>query len=163
MAKRRKQKPAPAVHLTEGPLPLRLASQYAGHLWVFSDASQQTHGGLAAVIFSEPDAPPAIVTRRVPVMGSNELELQAALFALLFAEQRFPGRHLALFTDNQDSVTRLTRAKAQGLAQDPKLADVVPELDIADALPRADFCWVKGHASCRGNALADEHAGKAAR
>ena len=158
MPKRRKKKFVRVIYQSIGPLPLRLAAQFADFLLVFSDASQKRQGGLAAVIFDDHDDEPLIRTRSVPVMGSNELELQAALFALNEARQHFPGRRLALFSDNHDAVTRLTRAVTLGLAQDAVLAAMCS----SELLDLASFHWVRGHANCRGNTLADLHAAQAA-
>jgi ribonuclease HI len=99
----------------------------------------------------------------VPITGSNELELQAALFALAEAERHFPGRPLALFSDNHDAVLRLNRGKTEGLAQDPALRRQLEESGTADTLSKATICWIKGHGSCRGNILADLRAAEAAR
>lgn len=162
MAKRRKKKPAPPIHLSAGPLPTRLAERFAGCRLVFSDASQLRHGGLAAILFTATDGEPLVAARTVPVIGSNELELQAALFALEEANRQFPGQPFALFSDNQDAVTRLGRAKAQGQAQDAELTARFAGLDIDALLVAATIHWIKGHASCRGNALADQHARQAA-
>lgn len=143
-------------------MPLKLTGQYDGLLLVFCDASIKTHGGLAVVLFGEPDNEPIVVTRTVPSIGSNEMELQAALLGLLQAEQLFPDRQLALFTDNSDAAIRLTRAKEQGLGQDQTLAQLLPALDIKKSLAQASFRWIKGHSSCRGNTLADKYARNAA-
>ncbi|MDP2882385.1 MAG: RNase H family protein [Azonexus sp.] len=144
------------------PLPLRLAPLYAGHLQVFSDASQKRHGGLAAVLFATPDSEALVRTRAVPIIGSNELELQATLFALEQARDLFPDRPLALFSDNQDAVHRLNRSKTEGLEQDPELRQMLDALDLLETLAKASICWIKGHGSCRGNILADQHAAEAA-
>lgn len=162
MAKRRKKKPERIIHLSDGPLPPRLAERHAGCRLVFSDASQLRHGGLAAVLFADADSEALVATRRVPPIGSNELELQAALFALQEACQRFPGQPVTLFSDNQDAVTRLSRAKALGMAQDGVLAAMFSGVDIDALLCHASLCWVPGHGRCRGNALADLHARSAA-
>lgn len=163
MSRKRKKKTVPVIHLSPGPLPLRIAGQFAGQLLVFSDASQNKHGGLAAVLFDDADQPPLVATRTLPPIGSNELELQAALFALAQVQQHFPGRQCTLFSDNQDAASRLNRAKTHGLAQDPELARMLAEQEIAATLALADIRWIKGHSSCRGNALADQHAAEAAR
>ena len=162
MSKRRKKKLVPVIHQSVGPLPLRLAAQFVGRLLVFSDASQQRHGGLAAVLFDDQAGEPLVSTRTVPLIGSNELELQAALFALSEAARHFPGRPLSLFSDNQDAVTRLSRATTLGLAQDPVLAALCAESGIVATLADASIGWVRGHAGCRGNTLADLHAALAA-
>lgn len=158
MPKRRKKKIARVIYQSLGPLPKRLSAQFADYLLVFSDASQKRQGGLAAVIFDDQAGEPLISTRSVPVIGSNELELQAALFALQDARQQFPGRRLALFSDNQDAVTRLSRAATLGLAQDHELETMCSSTLLDSAI----FCWVRGHANCRGNTLADLHAAEAA-
>lgn len=163
MPRRRKKKIVRVIHQSVGPLPLRLMPRFAGYLLVFSDASQKSHGGLAAVLFDDPESTALVSTRTVPVVGSNELELQAVLFGLEQALQHFPGRQLALFSDNQDAVSRLVRAKTQGAAQDPALQQLLAEHGVAATLENASFCWIKGHSSCRGNTLADLHAAEAAR
>jgi ribonuclease HI len=135
---------------------------YAEHLQVFSDASQKRHGGLAAILFATPDSETIARTRTVAITGSNELELQATLFALEQARLLFPGRPLALFSDNQDAVSRLNRGKTRGLDQDPELLHLLIALDLVEMLANASICWIKGHGSCRGNILADLHAAEAA-
>lgn len=162
MAKRRKKKAERVIHLSAGPLPPRLAERHAGCRLIFSDASQLRHGGLAAVLFVDADSAALVATATVPAIGSNELELQAALFALEQASRHFPGQPAALFSDNLDAVTRLGRAKAQGSAQDCVLVERFPGLDIDALLLTVDVCWIPGHGRCRGNALADLHARSAA-
>ena len=162
MPRRRKKKIARTLYPSPGPLPQRLAEPFAGGLLVFSDASQRRHGGLAAVLFADQAGEPLVSTRTVPLLGSNELELQAALFALAEAERHFSGRPLSLFSDNLDAVSRLNRAATLGLEQDPGLAALCAELGVAATLARAGFRWVRGHATCRGNLLADQHAAQAA-
>ena len=162
MPRRRKKKALRIIHQSAGPLPLRLAERFTGQLLVFSDASLKRTGGLAAVMFGDPESEPLVATRSVPPDGSNELELQAALFALQQARRHFPERPLALFSDNQDAVSRLNRAIESGLAQDEALGSMLAALEIAAPLDNALICWVKGHASCRGNTLADRHAAAAA-
>lgn len=162
MVKRRKRKAARIIYQSPGPLPVRIAEQYAGQPLVFSDASAKRNGGLAAVLFGTPEAEALIATQTVPQDGSNALEFQAVLFALSQAGINFPGQPFALFTDNRDAADRLQRAKIQGLAQDAELAQKLNQLGITDAFAHASFCWVKGHASCRGNTLADQHAAEAA-
>lgn len=162
MSKRRKKKIVRVIHPSVNPLPLRLAPLYAGHLQVFSDASQKRHGGLAAVLFATPDSDAVIRSRTAPIIGSNELELQATLFALEQARDLFPDRPLALFSDNQDAVLRLNRSKTEGLEQDPVLQQMLGQHELGDTLANASVCWIKGHGSCRGNILADQHAAEAA-
>lgn len=162
MPKRRKKKAPHPQYLSAGPLPTRLAGQFVDHRLVFSDASQKRQGGLAAILFADPDSLPLIATRSVPLVGSNELELQAALFALKEAGKHFPGDLTALFSDNRDAVDRLGRARENGLDSDPELARMLFQLDM-DALPATTrFFWIRSHATCQGNALADFHAGQAA-
>jgi ribonuclease HI len=162
MARRQKKKPPRVYHQSVGPLPLKIASQFLGQLLVFSDASRKIHGGLAAVLFAETESVPLIATQRVELIDSNQLELMAALFALQQAATHFPGQQFTLFSDNIDTVIRLNLAKTQGLAVDPDLTKIWPTLDLEKTLPLASFRWIKGHASCRGNTLADENARKAA-
>lgn len=162
MPKRRKRKTVRQQYLSAGPLPTRLAGQFDDHRLIFSDASQKRRGGLAAVLFADPDSLPVIATRSVPLVGSNELELQAVLFALEVARKHFPGEPTALFSDNRDAVDRLGRARENGLNADPELADMLLQLNM-DALPATThFFWIRSHATCLGNALADFHAGQAA-
>ncbi|WP_265945097.1 RNase H family protein [Dechloromonas sp. A34] len=166
MPRRRKKKPVRIIHQSVGPLPLRLAARFVDQLLVFSDASQKRHGGLAAVLFADPDAVPLIATRTMAPIGSNELELEAALFGLEQARDHFPGQALTLFSDNLDTVTRLSLSRSRslglGLGQDPELAAMLAARDVTAMLERSTFCWVPGHASCRGNTLADQHAAAAA-
>ncbi|MBS1145019.1 MAG: hypothetical protein H6R14_2425 [Proteobacteria bacterium] len=162
MPKRRKKKPVRLIHPSEGPLSARLAPLHAGRVLVFSDASQKRHGGLAAVLFETPESEALVKVRTVGITGSNELELQATLFALEQAKALFPGRPLSLFSDNQDAATRLNRAKTLGLAQDPELRQFIADIDLGNTLTEATICWIKGHSICRGNILADLHAANAA-
>ena len=162
MPRKRKKKTIRVLYPSAGPLPLRFAGQFADRLLVFSDASMRRQGGLAAVLFGDADAAPLVATRSVPLTGSNELELQAALFALQQAHQHFPGRPLALFSDNQDAVSRLSRGRERGLLDDPGLAHMLGEQGIPDILSKASIHWIKSHATCRGNPLADQHAARAA-
>lgn len=162
MPKTRKRKLPPVVHLSPGPLPVRYGERFAGQLLVFCDASRKQHGGLAAVIFADPEQAPLSLSRSVAACGSNELELQAAVFALEQAALHFPGRRLALFTDNSDAALRLATACEKGIAADPALAGLSPAGNLAALLATASVHWLKGHGSCRGNALADQLAGAAA-
>jgi ribonuclease HI len=162
MAKRRKKKVVRIIYQSPGPLPQHIAEQYEGLALVFSDASAKRNGGIAAVLFSTPDAEAIIATQSVPLDGSNALEFQAVLFALSQASINFPGQKFALFTDNRDAADRLQRAKIQGLAQDAELTQKLNQLGITDAFAHASISWVKGHATCRGNTLADQHAAEAA-
>lgn len=162
MPRKRKKKTVRVIYQSAGPLPLRFASQFADRLLVFSDASIRRQGGLAAVLFGDADGTPLVATRSVPPAGSNELELQAALFALQQAHQHFPGRQLALFSDNRDAVSRLSRGRERGLLDDPGLVGMLGEHGIPDGLAQASIHWIKSHATCRGNTLADQHAGMAA-
>lgn len=162
MPRKRPKPPVRRYTPSPAPLPAKLAPQFAGLLQVFSDASQRRHGGLAAVLFAAADGEPLVATRTVAVQGSNELELQAALFALAQARQHFPGRPLALFCDNREAIDRLEAARAGGLAADPDLAARLAAADLADMLALARFCWVRAHATCRGNLLADQLAATAA-
>ena len=156
MAKRKRKKAEPVIHLSVGPLPERLIPQFAGLPLVFTDASRLRHGGLAAVLYGAADAEPIIAQRSVPLDGSNELELAALLFGLAQTTQKFPERRFALFSDNLDAINRLIKAQRLGLEQDTALGD------IASSLAWASFHWIKGHGRCRGNALADQTARRAA-
>ncbi len=162
MPKRRPKKKDRLLYPSVGPLPAKYAGRFAGHILVFSDASEKRHGGQAAVIFADPAGEPEICSRTTALIGSNEQELQAALFALQLAGNRFPEARLALFSDNLDAVNRLQRAKMLGLADDGELAQMLAGLDSAPLLERAEISWIKAHATCRGNRLADQHAALAA-
>lgn len=162
MAKRRKKKIERVIHLSAGPLPQRLAERFTDCRLIFSDASQLRHGGLAAILFEHPDSEPLVATRSVALTGSNELELQAAVFALEQADQHFPNQLSTLFSDNLDAVNRLNLAKAQGLAQDPELAETFATQNLGALLANTRLVWIKGHSTCRGNALADQNARMAA-
>jgi ribonuclease HI len=162
MPRRRKKKPVRILYQSHGPLPLRLAGQFEGRLLVFSDASRRRHGGLAAVLFPAAADQPLISTRTVPLAGSNELELQAALFGLATAQAHFPDQPLALFSDNQDAVIRLNQARSRGFVEDTALTGMFEAAGLATTLDQTAICWVKAHASCRGNTLADFHAAAAA-
>ena len=162
MSKRRKKKIVRVIHPSPGALPRRLVDEYAGCRLVFSDASLQRHGGLAAVLFADNAGEPQVATCRVAPVGSNELELQAALFALAEAEKHFSGEALALFSDNQPAVIRLSQAWAEGTEGDPELAGLLAAQCIAPGRVSARFRWVPGHAGCRGNLLADAAARAAA-
>jgi len=162
MLKKRKKKALRPQYLSTGPLPTRLSGRFEGYRLAFSDASQKHRGGLAAILFADMESPPVIATCSVPRVGSNELELKAALFALGEARKHFPGERTALFSDNRDAVDRLDRARENGLGDDPELAGMLRQLNW-DELPAAtEFFWIRSHASCLGNALADLHAGQAA-
>ena len=162
MPKRRKKKAPPPIRLSAGPLLDRLSLPFSGQLLVFTDASRQQHGGLAAVLYAPTEDQPRIATRSVPAIGSNELELQAAVFGLEQAAHHFPGTRAALFSDNQDAVNRLRRAKTTGSRQDPALCTSFPQHDLDSLLANISLNWIPGHARCRGNAVADEQARSAA-
>lgn len=162
MAKRRKKKHERIVHLSVGPLPERLASRFADQALLFTDASRLRHGGLAAALYRTADALAQTLTRSVAPIGSNELELQAAVFGLQQAARLIPDRPFALFSDNQDAVARLSRVKQLGAAEDEELGRLFPTADLDAWLRHATPCWIPGHGTCRGNALADLHARLAA-
>lgn len=162
MSRRKPKKKIRVIYQSAGPLPQRIAHLYAGQLLVFTDASHQWHGGLAAVLFSSPEAEPIIETRTVPALGSNTLELHAVLFGLLQAEIHFPESPLTVFSDNLDAVNALKQAKTNGVQNLDALPAEFSLSIIEMVLSRAEFRWVKGHSYCRGNTLADLHAGNAA-
>lgn len=162
MAKRRQKKPTRIIHLSVGPLPARISDRFTGYPLVFSDASKLRQGGLAAVLFLDENSEPLITTQSVPAAGSNALELEAALLGLAIAKTHCPDQAFVLFSDNQDAVARLNRAKHEGLAQDSLLAALPEAHLLAETLSAANIHWIPGHASCRGNALADAHARMAA-
>lgn len=162
MAKRRKTKQAHIIHLSVGPLTERLAPRFAHQALLFTDASRLRHGGLAAVLYRMADAPMQAFTHSVALTGSNELELQAAVFGLQQAFRNIPGIPFGLFSDNQDAISRLSRAKRLGAMQDSELGRRFPEADLDALLLHATPHWVPGHGRCRGNAQADQYARLAA-
>lgn len=162
MARRRKKPPQRVPPLSAGPLPAKLAARFPVGPWIFSDASKLHRGGLAAVLYRDDVSEPTVATCSVAPVGSNALELLAALFALSEAGRHFPGLGGTLFSDNRDAVDRLQRAKSHGLAADPELATLPEAAGLGELLARIEICWVPGHAACRGNALADLHARAAA-
>ncbi len=161
MRRKRKAKPTPRF-ASLGPLPEKISEEYQGQLLVFTDASKRRQAAIAAVLFPDQEGEPIVLTQQLPMMGSNELELQGVLFGLLKAQTLFPGRAVALFSDNQDAIARLNRAKTLGIEQDRALAVLFPGLLIEPILRLASFRWVKAHHYCRGNLLADAAAGEVA-
>ena len=162
MSKRRKKQGAPVRHLSTAPLPARLMPGFSDLPLVFTDASRLRHGGLSAVLYADAAGEPLTFTRSVPLDGSNELELRAAVFGLEQADRLYPGMAFALFSDNLDAIRRLARAKALGSAQDAELGKRFPGLPLDAWLAQANLHWIKGHGTCRGNALADAQARAAA-
>lgn len=162
MGRKRKAKKPQPVYLSTGPLPQRIAQNHTGRLLIFSDASQLKHGGLSAVLFETSHATPLISTRTVALAGSNELELQAAIFALEYAQQNFPDKPGSLFTDNQDAAKRLNQSKIYGFSDDPMLEQMLCGADLNNVLNNTTIHWIKGHGTCRGNSLADLNARVAA-
>lgn len=164
MARRRKRKALPPIHLSSGPLPHKLAERHTGHRLVFCDASLKQRGGLAAVLFDDELSEPLTFSRTVPGAGSNELELAAALFALTESLHRYPDQPVLLFSDNLVAMQRLDRAASPGgLANDPELAELLNQWAIERLPERTRYQWIPGHRNCRGNVLADELAGLAAK
>lgn len=165
MRRKRKIKAAP-LRASTGPLPEKIAGEYHGQLLVFTDASKRRQAAIAAVLFPDHAGEPVVLTELVPMIGSNELELQGVLYGLLQAWMLFPGRPIALFSDNQDAIARLNRAKITGVEKDTALVAIFPGLSTVQALQEvvrlASFRWVKAHHYCRGNLLADAAAGKIA-
>lgn len=163
MAKRRKKNAGRVIHLSTGPLPERRMPDFSGLRLVFTDASRLRYGGLAAVLYDDgAGTAPMAFTRCVALDGSNELELQAVVFGLEHVGRCFPHQAFALFSDNQDAITRLARVQSSGVAQDADLLIRFPNIDLNSLLTHAQLHWIKGHGSCRGNALADEYARQAA-
>jgi ribonuclease HI len=160
--KRRKKKIAHRHHLSPGALPAKLADKFTGEVLIFSDASKKTGAGIAAVLFLDNNSAPMTFMASRPMMGSNQLEFEAALFALSKAAREFPDRHLTLFSDNQDAVARLNNAKKLGIESDPELAMKFSELAIHSGLNHVEIHWIKSHTFCRGNILADQYAREAA-
>lgn len=162
MPKRRKKKTEPVVHLSAGPLPARLSELYAGRPLIFTDASELRHGGIAAVLFRDADGEPLVMTRSLACIGSNQLEFEALLLGLEMARLHCDGVALAVFSDNRDAVDRLADARLAGLAADPLLARRLGESGLVETFGRSSIHWIKGHSSCRGNAIADAWAKEAA-
>lgn len=162
MSKRRKKQAAPVRHLSTAPLPARLMPGFSDLPLVFTDASRLRHGGLSAVLYADAAGEPLSFARSVPLDGSNELELRAAVFGLEQADRLYPGMAFALFSDNLDAIRRLARAKMLGCALDTELGERFPGQPLDAWLAQANLNWIKGHGTCRGNALADAQARVAA-
>lgn len=162
MSKRRKKQAAPVRHLSTAPLPARLMPGFSDLPLVFTDASRLRHGGLSAVLYADAAGEPLTFARSVPLDGSNELELRAAVFGLEQADRLYPGMAFALFSDNLDAIRRLARAKMLGCALDTELGERFPGQPLDAWLAQANLNWIKGHGTCRGNALADAQARVAA-
>ena len=162
MSKRRKKQGAPVRHLSTAPLPARLMPGFSDLPLVFTDASRLRHGGLSAVLYADAAGEPLSFARSVPLDGSNELELRAAVFGLEQADRLYPGMAFALFSDNLDAIRRLSRAKMLGCALDTELGERFPGQPLDAWLAQANLNWIKGHGTCRGNALADAQARVAA-
>lgn len=162
MSKRRKKQAAPVRHLSTAPLPARLMPGFSDLPLVFTDASRLRHGGLSAVLYADAAGEPLTFARSVPLDGSNELELRAAVFGLEQADRLYPGMAFALFSDNLDAIRRLARAKMLGCALDTELGERFPGQPLDAWLAQANLNWIKGHGTCRGNALADAQARAAA-
>ena len=114
------------------------------------------------MLYADAASEPLAFARCVPLDGSNELELRAAVFGLEQADRLYPGLAVALFSDNIDAIKRLARAKALGSARDAELGERFPGLPLDAWLAQANLNWIKGHGACRGNALADAQARAAA-
>jgi len=162
VSKRRKKQAAPVRHLSTAPLPARLMPGFSDLPLVFTDASRLRHGGLSAVLYADAAGEPLTFARSVPLDGSNELELRAAVFGLEQADRLYPGMAFALFSDNLDAIRRLSRAKMLGCALDTELGERFPGQPLDAWLAQANLNWIKGHGTCRGNALADAQARAAA-
>lgn len=163
MARRRNRKPAAPIHLSAGPLPDRLMADFAGCRLLFTDASRLRHGGLSVVLYADTASEPAVLTRSVALDGSNQLEMQAAVFGLEQASRLYPGQSLALFSDNRDALTWLATIQLSPAGgPDEWGAAHFPGSDLRALLAHTTLHWVKGHGRCRGNALADRHARLAA-
>jgi ribonuclease HI len=143
-------------------LPDHLAERFNGRIWLFTDASVKTRGGMAAVLHHPQDAIPIMHGETVARDASHALELKAALFGLEYAQRHYPEEPVVLFSDNRGAIERLARAKHEGLAQDRELQTMVACSGLIGLLPKADFQWIKGHGKCGGNAMADRQARAAA-
>lgn len=159
---KKKKKTVHVVYPSAGPLPTRIAEKYPDHMLIFSDASMKKFGGLACVIFLTAESTPLISTRTVEPSGSNNLELAALLFAWNQSMHFQTEAKRALFSDNQDAITRLNLASSKGLDQDADLRQLIEQQEHKLAFDNIEFCWVKGHGNCRGNLLADLNASQAA-
>jgi len=157
---RKKKKPLRVIYPSTGPLPARTAALFDDFILVFSDASLKKTGGLSAVFFQNHESSPQIFTRSVTATGSNELELEALVFALQQSERLFAGCKRAFFSDNQDAVERIKQV--QNGIENTKLKQMFGQ-NIPDLNPQEiTFHWIKAHGTCRGNLIADEHARLAA-
>ena len=164
MARRRNRKPTAPIHLSAGPLPDRLMADFAGCRLLFTDASRLRHGGLSVVLYADTASEPAVFTRSVALDGSNQLEMQAAVFGLEQASRLYPGQSLALFSDNRDALAWLAAIQSSPASGPGEFgaAAGLPGSDLHALLAHATLHWIKGHGRCRGNALADRHARLAA-
>lgn len=163
MARRRNRKPAAPIHLSAGPLPERLMTDFAGYRLLFTDASRLRHGGLSVVLYADPASEPAVFTRSVALDGSNKLELQAAVFGLEQASRLYPGQAVALFSDNRDALAWLAGIQSSPPCEPGNIgAAGIPGTALHAQLAHTTLHWIKGHGRCRGNALADRHARLAA-
>lgn len=163
MARRRNRKPATPTHLSAGPLPDRLMADFAGCRLLFTDASRLRHGGLSVVLYADTASEPTVFTRSVALDGSNQLEMQAAVFGLEQASRLYPGQALALFSDNRDALAWLAAIQSSPASGPGEWgAARLPETNLRALLAHATLHWIKGHGRCRGNALADRHARLAA-
>lgn len=153
---RKKKKPLRVTYPSAGPLPKRIAALFEDAILVFSDASLKKTGGLSAVFFQNQESPPQIFTRSVTATGSNELELQALIFAVQQSERLFAGSKRAFFSDNQDAVTRFKQL--QNGIDNAELNQMFGHTSPILNAQEITFHWIKGHGTCRGNLIADEHA-----
>jgi ribonuclease HI len=163
MGRRHKKKiSASPTYVSLGALPDRLLNQVQDQRLIFTDASLQHHGGLAAVLFESNASEPEIVSATVPPLGSNQLEFQALLFGLTAGHRHFSGQPFVLFSDNHDAVVRIQTAISRGLQHDPGVSALAHSLGFPTVLESFSVRWIKSHATSRGNQLADLHARKAA-
>lgn len=157
---RKKKKPLRVIYPSAGPLPARIAALFDDKVLVFSDASLKKMGGLSAVFFQNHESSPQIFTRSVTATGSNELELQALVFAVQQSERLFSGSKRAFFSDNQDAVERIKQM--QNGIEVTQLKQMFGQISPNLNPQEITFHWIKAHGTCRGNLIADEQARLAA-
>lgn len=146
-------------------VPANLRAEVNTGLQIFTDGSCRDSGGLGAVIM-HPDLPkPKLCKSTTITDDSHTIEFRAALFGLKSAIREFPKEEMSLFLDNQGVVALLRRLKEGELSVkhlSPKLRKFI-DFDLCHTLGKTSIFWVKGHASCEGNRLADRCAGNASK
>ena len=113
---------APVDRAAPGPTDARLQQPP----WCSAMPAGYAMAGLSAVLYADAAGELLAFARSVPLDGSNELELGAAVFGLEQADRLYPGMAFALFSDNLDAIRRLARAKMLGCALDAELGERFP-------------------------------------